>query len=349
MRGLFQRLAFLPEQASTFAQRVDRLHLFIFATTFAVAAGIGVVGLYFLIRYRAREAAARTQRLEAPAWLEALFVAVPLGVFLLWFVIGFRDYVWVRSEAPPSAMDVYVTAKQWMWKFSYPSGVNSIAVLHVPVGRPVRLLMTSRDVIHSFFVPSFRLKQDVVPGRYTEIWFEARLAGHFQIFCAEYCGLNHSYMWGEVLALPPEEFDRWLDEETRGLPRRERPEVADVSELTPAEDLRTQGERVAAQAGCLKCHSVDGSPHIGPTWLDLYHRVETMTTGEKVVANEAYLTESMMDPLARVVAGFNPVMPSFQGQLTPAETAAIIEFIKSLRSGQLVKVPAKGPSYEPVR
>jgi cytochrome c oxidase subunit II len=278
-----------------------------------------------------------------------IFVLTPLSAFLLWFFLGFHQYVWVKSEPPPDAMDVYVTAKQWMWKFSYPEGPNAIGVLRVPVGRPVRALITSRDMIHSFFVPAFRLKQDAVPGRYTEIWFQATAPGRYQLLCAEYCGLNHSNMRGEVVAMPPDEFQRWMDEQRRGLARQEDAAAAHLDPRWPADDLRRQGERVAMREGCFKCHTMDGSPHIGPTWLDLYLRVETMTSGERVVANEAYLTESMMDPNLRVVQGFKPVMPSYQGHLTPGETAALLELIKSLHTERLDPVQAQEPVYEPVR
>src|SRR5262249_50692177 len=153
-----------------------------------------------------------------------------------------------------------------------------------------------------------RMKQDALPGRYTQIWFQATAPGRYQILCAEYCGLNHSNMRGEVVALPPAEFQRWLDEQRRGLVRRLDVSAGREDIRRPVDALRRQGERVAVREGCFKCHSVDGSPHIGPTWLDLYLREETMTTGERVVADEAYLTESMMDPGLRVVKGFKPVM-----------------------------------------
>jgi cytochrome c oxidase subunit II len=349
VRKIFQYLSFLPERGSTFSERVDRLHFSILLVTFVVAAGIGVVGLVFLVRYRARTPEALTPKVVAPRWLEGIFVIVPLSAFLTWFYLGFHQFVWVKSEAPPDAMDVYVTAKQWMWKFSYPEGPNAIGVLYIPAGRPVRVLITSRDVIHSFFVPAFRLKQDAVPGRYTEIWFQADAPGHYEILCAEYCGLNHSQMRGEVVALPPAEFQRWMDEQRRGQAGREDLALVRTDPRWPEDDLRRQGERVAAREGCFKCHSVDGSPHIGPTFLDLYRRVETMTTGERVVATEAYLTESMMDPNLRVVEGFKPVMPSYLGRLTPAETAALLELIKSLHTERLDPVPAQEPVYEPAR
>jgi cytochrome c oxidase subunit 2 len=218
----------------------------------------------------------------------------------------------------------------------------------VPVGRPVRLLMTSRDVIHSFYVPAFRVKRDVLPGRYSELWFQAVAPGRYELLCAEYCGTGHSYMRGEIVALAPEAFDRWMADQTRG-----REAVADVSQTALGVErgspgnLQRTGERVAAERGCLKCHSLDGTAHIGPTWRGLYGRTEPLVGGTSVVVDEPYMTESMMEPTAKVVMGFQPVMPSYQGRLSPPEVAAILEFIKSLRDPQLEARPSQGPVYGP--
>jgi cytochrome c oxidase subunit 2 len=219
-------------------------------------------------------------------------------------------------------------------------------VLRVPAGRPVRLLMTSQDVIHSFFVPAFRLKQDVLPGRYAEAWFEAKAPGRFPIFCAEYCGLAHSSMLGQVEAMPQAEFDAWLAE------ARQRTVVAAQDMGSDRFDIQAslleQGEKLAAEHGCFRCHTVDGTEHIGPTWVDLYRRTQRLEGGATVVADEAYLTESMMDPGARIVAGYKDVMPSYQGEVAAPEIAAILEFIKSLRTEAVKPEPSKGPAYVPV-
>lgn len=340
-----RRILFLPPQGSTYALRADRLHYVIILVTMAVSALVFAAMLYFIVRYRRRSAAQLTPHYITPMAVEAVFVGVPLAFFLACFFVGFRDYVWLRTP-PPDALDVYVTAKQWMWKFSYPDGPNGLNTLRVPVGRPVRLLITSRDVIHSFYVPDFRIKQDAVPGRYTEIWFEAKRPGTYQVLCAEYCGLMHSNMRAEVVALDPADFQTWRAEQRRGLASRQ---DGPPDRVTAAASLRDQGERVAAEMGCFKCHSVDGTPHIGPTWLDLYGRTEKLTTGATVIADEAYLTESMMDPGVKVVAGFNPVMPSFFGKLAPAQTAALIEYIKGLRSPRLPSTTSQEPVYGPLQ
>ncbi|MBU8897291.1 cytochrome c oxidase subunit II [Corallococcus sp. H22C18031201] len=333
MNELLRRLFFLPEQGSTFATRVDALHFAMLLTTLGVGTGLGLTGLVFLVRYRRRASAEPTPHLIAPVWLEAVFVSVPLALFLLWFALGFRQYVWVESP-PPDAMDVYVTAKQWMWKFAYPGGPSAIDTLVVPAGRPVRLLITSRDVIHSFFVPDFRFKRDAVPGRYTEIWFEAPRPGRHQVLCAEYCGLDHSQMRGEVVVLSPADFEAWRASRREGVP-------------VAGESMAERGEHVAASQGCLQCHSVTGVPHIGPTWWGLYGRVEPLVGGGKVLADEAYLTESMMDPLAKVVAGYPPVMPSYHGRLSAGDAGALVEFIKSLRPPRPGPPVAEEPVYVP--
>jgi cytochrome c oxidase subunit 2 len=219
-------------------------------------------------------------------------------------------------------------------------------VLRVPAGRPVRLLITSRDVIHSFFVPDLRVKQDALPGRYTQTWFNPDRPGRYQIFCAEYCGLSHSGMLGELVVMPPDEFDAWLAEQRRGEARAQDAAASAGEDVMLGSDILAQGRAVAAQQGCLKCHSVDGSRHIGPTFLDLYRRQEKLSTGEVITADEAYLTRSMMDPAAQVVAGYQNVMPSFQGRMTPPEVAAVVEYLKSLKTPAVQAGPSEGPVYE---
>ncbi|WP_239015301.1 cytochrome c oxidase subunit II [Archangium violaceum] len=370
MNEFFRRILFLPEQASTVSKDVDHLHYVIISTTMVAATIIFALAAYFLIRYRRRSETDVTPKVQGTLGWELLFIGLPLTTFLVWFFIGYHDFI--RMQTPPrDAMDVYVVGKQWMWKFTYPEGPNSIGVLRVPVGRPVRLLLTSRDVIHSFFVPAFRIKQDALPGAYTQTWFEVTTPGTYRVMCAEYCGLKHSEMWAEVVALSQEDYEEWMKQQRQGLvARRDATPSApeELSPLTPARRAATydaqqphgelmyaergtlpeRGERVAAAKGCLRCHTIDGTQHIGPTWLDLYMRRELLTSGETVVADEAYLTESMMKPLEKLVAGYEPVMPSFQGQLEAAEVAALLEYIKTLRSARLQDVESRGPVYEPI-
>lgn len=348
MNELLRRLLFLPDQASTFAQDVDKLHFFVILTTFFMSTAVGLTAIFFFVRYRRRSETQTTPHIEPKAWIELLFIGVPGFFFVLWFIIGFREYI--RQETPPAdCMDVYVMAKQWMWKFSYSDGPNSVNVLRVPAGRDVRLLMTSRDVIHSFFVPEFRVKQDVLPGRYTQTWFNATTPGRYQILCAEYCGVGHSIMRGEVIVLRPQDYEDWVQAQRRGLSSKQDAAPTSMDFNPPQGNLVDQGRRVAAEQGCLKCHTTDGTRHIGPTWLDLYHRREKLNDGTFIDADEAYLTRSMMDPALEVVAGFQPVMPSYEGRLTAPETAALVEYIKSLQSDAVRTGPSEGPAYAPVR
>lgn len=355
MNDLLRRILFLPEQASTFAVGVDHLHYFIIIVTSVASVAIAVVALAFFFRYRARGPNEATPLINPSHGLEAGFILTPLILFLVWFAIGYRDYV--KMDTPPAdAMDVYVMGKQWMWKFAYPQGPNSVGVLHVPVNRPVRLLITSRDVIHSFFVPAFRIKQDAVPNRYTQIGFTATKPGRYQVLCAEYCGTNHSKMWGEVDVMTEDAFDTWIKDQQRGLASRQDMGGA-PGEVPAVADMVEQGRKIAAEKGCLRCHTVDKNPmltgapseqHIGPTWVDLYQRKTTLSSGQTLLANEAYLTESMMDPTAKVVQGYQPVMPSYQGSLSGPESAAIVEYIKSLRTDLVQTPPLQGPTYEPI-
>lgn len=319
-------LLFLPEGRSTVADAVDGLHGFVFAISALGALALAAFTLGATARWSTRDPRATTRRIVAPLWLELVYIVGLLAVFLLIWVLGFRVYARLITP-PPGALDVYVTAKQWMWKFAYPDGRSTLDVLFVPAGRPVRLVMTSRDVIHSFFVPAFRVKHDVVPGRYQIGWFEADRPGEWPLYCAEFCGLDHSRMRARVVALSAEAWARWDAAE---------PELhADGR----ASDMVTRGRVVAARKGCLQCHSIAGDTHLGPTWVGLYGSVVALQDGTTVVADEAYLTESMMDPLARVVGGFDPIMPTYFGRLAPDEAAALVEYIRSL---------ARAPDGEPV-
>jgi cytochrome c oxidase subunit 2 len=220
-------------------------------------------------------------------------------------------------------MPIYVSAKQWMWKFAYPDGPSSSEVLVVPVGRPIELIMTSRDVIHGFYVPAFRIKQDVVPGRATTAWFEATTTGTYDIMCTQYCGTRHSLMRGQVVVVSAEEFTRW-SEAAKG-------PLALPGAKGNGEGLAPRGRELALSHGCLRCHSVDGAPSIGPTWANAFGHRRALEGGGDVLVDEAYITESLMDPNAKLAAGFKPVMPSYRGVLQPSETAAILEYMRSLR------------------
>jgi cytochrome c oxidase subunit 2 len=335
MNELLRRMLNLPEQASTYAAEVDHLHYFVIGVTMLGSLGVFSVALYFVLRYRRRPGDGPTPRVKGSVWMEAGIIVSILTLFIGIWIVGFKQFL--RMQDPPDdAMPVYVTGKQWMWKFAYPQGPSSVGVLYVPANRPVKLIITSRDVIHSFYVPAFRMKKDAVPGRYTLAWFEANRVGTFPIRCAQYCGARHSGMLGDVVVLDPADFQRWIS--APGSPVSQAIPGANADELggrptftaTDREALVSRGERAAADYGCLRCHTIDGTPHIGPTWTGLFGKTELLQGGLTVHVDEAYITESMMDPMAKMVVGYQPVMPSYLGRIEPGETAAIIEFIKTL-------------------
>jgi cytochrome c oxidase subunit 2 len=312
MNEFMRQLLALPPQASTLAPAVDYLHYFVIGVTMLGAVLTFLVALIFVVRYR-RKRDELTPPIKISVWVEASWIGALLVLFCLWWVLGYRLFIQMTTP-PPDSMEVYVTAKQWMWKFAYPNGKRAINVLTVPVNRPVRLTMTSRDVIHSFSVPAFRLKMDVVPGTYTTTWFQAVQTGSFQILCAEYCGVSHSNMWARVDVLSAEDYERWLDAQRED----------------GTDDMYVQGREVAVRHGCVACHTFDGRRHLGPSFGGLYGREVRFSDGTTRLADAAYLTESMMDPRAQVVEGFAPIMPTYHGLLSAGETAALVELIRSL-------------------
>lgn len=343
-----RRLLFLPERASTFSAEIDHLHYFVIGATMLGATGIFLASLFLYARYRRRPGVLRRELPgHPPTWFELAITIGPLSLFLLWFFMGFPTFVRMETP-PPNSMNIYVMAKKWMWKFAYEGGPNAINTLRVPAGRPVRLLLTSRDVIHSFYVPELRVKQDAQPGRTTQLWFNATRTGTYDIFCTEYCGTGHSTMRGQVEVMEPAEFDKWMTTQRQGLAGRQDFGGPVDPEIPTQLTLVQQGRKAAADLECLKCHTVDGTSHIGPTWLGLYHRNERLTNSTEVFVDEAYLTKSMMDPMADLVLGYAPVMPTYQGKMTAPQTAAILEYIKSLQDDRLAQAPNPGPVYEPI-
>jgi cytochrome c oxidase subunit II len=342
MNELLRRALNLPTQSSSIARGIDTLHYAVILATFAGVALVAAITVIFIVRYPRRDAPFTvTPRVKAPLWLEAGVGLGLLGLFIVWWVIGFRQYR--EIETPPSdAMPIYVTAKQWMWKFQSPSGPATADVLVVPVGRPVKLIMTARDVIHGFYVPAFRIKQDVVPGHTVTAWFEAVEPGTYDVLCTQYCGTRHSLMRAQIVVLLAPDYARWLEGARGPLPL--------PGAKGDGQGLAERGHQIAAERGCLRCHSVDGSPFIGPTWAHAFGRMRQTAAGGEVLVDEAYLTESMMDPAAVIAAGFPAVMPSYQGLLTPAETSALLEYIRFLRDvvpTSVVPPPAGTFTYPP--
>lgn len=334
MNEIMRKLLVLPPQSSTVAKEIDYLHYSVISITMVGAISVTLIAIYLAWRYRA---SAQTMPLDPnrPRGIsmrtEAGLIGMLLVLFVGWWLVGFTQFV--RLQSPPSdSLPVYVTGKQWMWTFAYPDGSRSQEILYVPANRPVKLIMSSRDVIHSFYVPEFRIKQDVVPGRTTIVWFEAKRPGRYRLMCAEYCGEGHSIMRGTVVALAEEDYANTLREQPQVQPAgAEYVEGSPGREPRQALSLADMGRAVAARHGCFRCHTVDGTPHIGPTFARMYASRTPLRDGRTVFADGAYITESIMDPLAKIHAGFAPVMPSYLGLITAPEVGAIVEYIRSLR------------------
>ncbi len=303
----------LPPVNSTVASDVDALFTFINVTSAILLLGITAAIIYFAVKYKRKSEDDVTPVIKHNTALEVTWTVIPLILILIVFFWGFRGYVDMRN-APDNSYEVYVTANSFFWQFTHPNGVQTTGELHVPNGRPVKLVMQSRDVIHSFFVPDFRIKQDVLPGRYTTAWFQTKNAGESVVFCTEYCGTGHSDMMAKVISLEPAQFDAWLADAK-----------AESEKELPLAEL---GRQLYQQQGCLGCHSVDGSEMIGPTFAGLFGKERNFTDGTTAVADEEYLRESIYEPRNKIVEGYNPVMISYQGILNDQQVNALIEFIK---------------------
>lgn len=311
---MWSELPLFPAQASSIAARVDALCMFLMAVSVFFAGLIFFLVLYFAIKYRRRSEAEQPRPIFGDMRLEMLWTLIPLGLTMVMFVWGARLY-FTTVTPPTDAMEITVVGKQWMWKFQHPEGQREINELHVPVGRPVKLTMASEDVIHSFFVPAFRIKMDVVPGRYTVTWFEATKPGTFHLFCAQYCGTTHAGMGGRVVVLTPTAYEAWLGGGATG------------------ESLATAGERLFQQLGCSTCHRTDG-PGLGPALAGLFGQTVRLQSGATVVADEAYIREAVLYPTAKMVAGYPPIMPTFQGLVSEEGLLQLMAYIRSLGGGK---------------
>jgi len=298
-----------PEQASTIAGRVDGLYGFLIAVAVFFSGLIFLLVLYFAIKYRRRPGNMRAQQVGTHNWLEMTWILIPLALTMVVFVWGAKLYAMVMLSPPANSLEVYAIGKQWMWKFQHPDGQREIDELHVPVGHPVKMTMTSQDAIHSFYVPAFRIKMDVVPGRYTTTWFEASKPGVYHLFCAEYCGTNHARMRGRVIALPPTQYEEWL------------------SSNRVVEPMATAGAHLFQQMGCAMCHGTA----LAPALEGVFGSSVQLQNGTTVLADEDYMRESILNPGAKLVAGYAPIMPTFQGQLSEEELTQLVAYIKSLR------------------
>ena len=316
------KLPLFPESASTFAPDVDHLLFYLVGVSVFFTVLIFGAIFYFAIRYRRRSDNELPKPIHASLALEIAWSVIPFGLTMIMFAWG-ANIFFKESRPPKDAMQIYVVAKQWMWKLQHMEGQREINELHIPVGRPVKLTMTSEDAIHSFFVPAFRTKQDVVPGRYSTTWFTATKPGKYHLFCAEYCGTKHSGMTGWIYAMEPQDYQAWL------------------SGGRSFGSLAENGEKLFQDLACGNCHKADGSGRC-PSLVGLFGRSVQLADGRFVNADEAYLRESILQPNAKIVAGYQPLMPTFQGQVTEEGVLELIEYIKSL-----VPPPAAGTGTTP--
>ncbi len=322
---MFAQFPILPQQASNIAGEVDHLFLFIFLVTGFFALLIAGLVIFFGIRYRrtASNPAAASHR-AYDIHLEIVWTVIPTGLALIMFVWGAKVYM-DQARPPDDALQVYVVAKQWMWKAQHLGGQREINELHIPVGVPVRLTMTSQDVIHSFYVPAFRTKQDVLPGRYTTEWFTATKAGKYHLFCAEFCGAKHSGMIGYIYAMPRREYEAWL---THGAPEG---------------SLASYGEKLFHQYGCANCHHFNRDGR-GPDLRGLYGRAVEIEGGATVRADDAYIRESILNPGAKIVYGHQNIMPTFASLLNEEQLIELIEYIKAIGPATGTEEPSSSGS-----
>src|SRR5437773_2836144 len=306
-----------PERASTMAYRVDALYFFLLAVGIFFSLLIAGLIVIFAVRYRRRTADAVGERIHGNLTLELAWTGIPFVITMVIFVWGTSVY-FAMARPPDETLNIYVVGKQWMWKFQHLDGQREINELHVPVGRDIKLITTSEDVIHDFFVPAFRVKADVIPGRYVTIWFHPTKPGRYHLFCAEYCGTRHSGMTGDVIVMEPSEFQTWL------------------SGGAPEGSLASAGAKLFADLACNTCHRPDAQGR-GPVLDGLFGKTQSLQSGETATVDEAYVRESILNPSAKITAGFQPIMPTFQGIVSEEQLLALIEYVKSLATQKQVR------------
>ncbi|MBA3786236.1 MAG: cytochrome c oxidase subunit II [Acidobacteria bacterium] len=300
-----------PEQASTFAWQVDTLYFYMLTVSTVVGIGIVAAIIFFFIKYREKEKYATGAEIHGSIGLETTWSIIPFIFAMTVFVGG--AYVFYNQTRPPvDTTEIYVVGKQWMWKFQHGSGQREINELHVPVGRNIKLTMTTEDVLHDVYIPAFRTKMDVIPGRYTTLWFNAIKPGKYHLFCAEYCGLNHSGMGGWIYVMEQRDFDNWLS--------------GNVSGQTP---VQAGQDLFQNKLGCASCHA-GGASQRGAKLEGIYGKDIKLTNGQTVKADDEYIRNSILNPSGQIVEGFQPIMPTFKGQVTEEQLISLVAYIKSL-------------------
>ncbi len=308
--------AVFPAEASTIAPYMDALYLFLLLMTLFGVALVAALVFGFSFRYRRGRNPVATQ-VEGSTLLEATWTIIPLALFLVCFVWGALLYFRIYNP-PANSMNIYIVGKQWMWKAEHPGGQHEINALHVPTGRPVQLTMISMDVFHSFSIPAFRVKREVIPGRYSTVWFNATDPGTYHLFCTQYCGTLHAGMIGDIVAMTPADYEKWAQASTSGM------------------SLAQNGERLFASMGCTACHNGSAAAR-GPSLAGVYGANLTLANGRQVLVNEAYLRDSILNPSQHVTAGFAPIMPTYQGQISEDGLIDLIEYIKTLQTNYRVQ------------
>jgi cytochrome c oxidase subunit 2 len=309
---MFNNFPLWPERASTIAGNVDALFIFLLIVAGMMTLLIFVCVIFFAARFRHR-AGVPAEQIDGSTPLELTWSVIPMGVFMVIFVWG--AVVYFKERTPPrDATEVYIVAKQWMWKLEHAEGQREINELHVPVGRDVKLIMTSQDVIHSFYIPAFRIKQDVLPGRYTVEWFRATKPGTYHLFCAEYCGTQHSGMVGSIVVMEPAQYEAWMSGGQTG-------------------PLSATGEKIFSELGCATCHRSDTQGR-GPNLQRVFGKPVLLEDGRTVFADENYIRESILDPGAKIVNGYKPVMSTFQGLVSEEQLNALVAYVKSLSTAK---------------
>src|SRR5277367_4546473 len=308
--------ALFPPEASTVAPYADALYFFLILISLVGMALVLALVTGFSILYRKERNPEATQ-IEGSTLLEATWTIIPLALFMVCFVWGALLYFRIYNP-PTNAMNIYIVGKQWMWKAEHPGGQHEINALHVPINRPVQLTMISQDVFHSFSIPAFRVKREVIPGRYTTVWFTATQTGTYHLFCTQYCGTLHSQMIGEIVAMTPDDYERWTAGSTSGA------------------SLSQNGERLFASLGCASCHSGNANAH-GPSLAEVYGSKLQMANGSFVTVDDAFLRDTILNPTMHEVAGYAPIMPTYQGQISEEGLIDLVEYIKNLNSNYRVQ------------
>jgi cytochrome c oxidase subunit 2 len=330
----------IPLQGSDVAARWDNLYGFlVWLSVFFFILIVGAM-LYFIVKYRHRPGS-KTKYITGNHALEAMWIAVPTLLLMVIFGWGYSVYH-DMTQAPSDAYEVRVIGKQWLWTFQYDNGKTTVGEVFVPVNRPVKFIMTSEDVLHSFFIPNFRVKQDVVPGLYSSIWFTATVPGKHQVFCAEYCGTSHSEMLAKVVVLDDQQWSDWNNNKKLGeIPDATEPVAqADTDSLKTSAASRDvaqvtlveQGKAVYRTKGCTGCHSTDGTSKVGPTFKGLYGSKVELEGGLVVTADDSYISEHIQNPRSKPpVKGYQAVMPTFKGLISTTEMNALLAYMKSLK------------------